>query len=70
MLPRYVQEDLGGSSLVVGIVVGAFAFSAVLARPTAGRLGNRRGRRFLMIVGAVLTAASLFGYGSRTASGS
>lgn len=63
VLPRYVQEDLGGSSLVVGIVVGAFAFSAVLARPTAGRLGNKLGRRFLMIVGGVLAGASLAAYG-------
>ena len=63
VLPRYVQDDLGGSSLLVGVVVGAFAFSAVLARPTAGRLGNRVGRRFLMIVGAVLAGSSLAAYG-------
>lgn len=64
VLPRYVQDDLGGSDLMVGLVVGTFAFSAVLARPLAGRLGNRRGRRWLMIVGALLTSVSLAGYGA------
>jgi MFS family permease len=64
ILPRYVQDDLGGSDLMVGVVVATFAFSAVLARPLAGRLGNKRGRRWLMIVGASLTAASLAGYGA------
>lgn len=64
ILPRYVQDDLGGSDLMVGVVVATFAFSAVLARPLAGRLGNRWGRRLLMIVGAALTAGSLAAYGA------
>ncbi|MFP5322732.1 MAG: hypothetical protein ACLGIC_12925, partial [Acidimicrobiia bacterium] len=39
-LPRYVEEELGGSGLAVGVVVGAFAVSAALVRPWVGRLGD------------------------------
>ncbi len=59
VLPRFIEGDLGGSSFIVGVVVGSFAFSAVLARPMAGRLGNRYGRRNLMIAGSVIAGLSL-----------
>lgn len=59
VLPRFIEGDLGGSSFIVGVVVGSFAFSAVLARPMAGRLGNRFGRRALMVAGSICAAVSL-----------
>jgi len=43
---------------ILGIAVGAFAVCAVLLRPYAGRLGDRYGRRVLVIVGAFVVAAS------------
>jgi MFS family permease len=65
-LPRYVAGPLAGSSVAVGLVVGAFSVSAVLARPIAGQVGDRRGRRPLMLAGASLFAASVLTYGFAT----
>ena len=64
VLPLFITHDLHGNNLSVGIVVGVFAASAVVARPIAGRLGNRLGRRFLMVVGAALVGVSLLLYGT------
>lgn len=62
-LPRLVSGTLGGGNVAVGVVFGAFSVSAVLLRPPAGQFGDRRGRRPLMVVGAVLAAASILAYG-------
>ena len=61
-LPRYVEGPLGGGDIQVGLVIGAFSLSAFFLRPWAGRLGDRRGRRILMVIGAALFAASVAGY--------
>ena len=63
VLPHFVEGTLGGGSLAVGVVVGSFAFSAVLTRPLAGRLGNQHGRRLLMIVGGIIAGSSIATYG-------
>jgi predicted MFS family arabinose efflux permease len=42
--------------VATGLVVGAFAFTAIIARPWAGRQADARGRR-LMVVGAALVIA-------------
>ena len=59
VLPRYVEDTLGGGGIEVGLVVGAFAVSAALVRPTAGRLGDLVGRRKMAVVGAALAAVSI-----------
>ena len=61
-VPLYVEGPLGGGSVAVGIVVGAFSVSALLLRPWAGRLSDRRGRRLLMLAGASIFALSVLGY--------
>jgi MFS family permease len=61
-LPRYVRGPLGGSDAAVGLAVGLLSFSAVMLRPLAGRLGDRRGRRILMVGGAAIAAASVAGF--------
>jgi MFS family permease len=61
-VPRYVKGPLGGGNVSVGFVVGAFSLSALLLRPWAGRLSDRRGRRRLMLTGAGLFALSVLGY--------
>lgn len=61
-LPLYVEEVLSGSSVEVGIVVGSFGVSAAVVRPFLGRLGDRYGRRILMVGGAVLTGVSVVLY--------
>lgn len=61
-LPRYVEEDLGGSSVAVGVVLGSFALSAAVLRPFAGRVGDIRGRRILVIGGSTMVGVSVLGY--------
>ncbi|HEV2907483.1 MAG TPA: MFS transporter [Actinomycetota bacterium] len=61
-VPLYVKGPLGGGSVAVGLVVGVFSLSALLLRPWAGRLSDRRGRRLLMLAGAGIFAVSVLGY--------
>ena len=61
-LPRFVAGPLGGGEAAVGLAVGSFSLTAVLLRPFAGRLGDRRGRRILMVIGAGMVGVSVLGY--------
>lgn len=61
-LPRFVEDDLGSGSVAVGVVVGVFAVSAALLRPFAGRIGDTRGRRVLVIGGSLVMGLSVLGY--------
>jgi MFS family permease len=63
VLPVFVSSDLHGGNLAVGLVVGAFAIAAVVARPTAGRLCTRFGARSLIASGAAVAAVSIAAYG-------
>ena len=45
VLPDYVQDELDGSDLEVGIVSGAFAVTGIVCRPIAGLYADRIGRR-------------------------
>ena len=56
VLPRYVTGPLDGGDVEVGLVTGAFAFTAIVFRPLGGRLSDARGRRPIMVVGALLVA--------------
>ena len=58
VIPAFVEHDQGGSGLAVGMSMGAFGVSAAILRPLVGPVGDRKGRRFLVTVGSVLTAAS------------
>jgi len=60
--PKYVEHELDGSGVVVGVAVGIFSISAAILRPWAGRLGDRRGRRLLVVGGSLLVAISVAGY--------
>lgn len=61
-LPRYVVDELDGGGIEVGLVVGAFALSAGALRPFAGRLGDERGRRLLVVGGSAIFAVTVLGY--------
>jgi MFS family permease len=63
VLPDYVEKSLGGSSIAVGIAVGAFAVGAIALRPFAGRIGDTMGRRVLIVGGALIVAVSTACYG-------
>lgn len=54
VLPRFVQDALGGGGLEVGLVTGITAVVAIVLRPSAGALGDRRGRRFAALLGALV----------------
>lgn len=62
VVPKFVEGPLGGSDLAVGILVGSFSIGAVLVRPFAGRIGDRMGRRVLVIGGAFIVAISVGTY--------
>jgi MFS family permease len=58
VVPRYVEHRLGGNDVEVGMAVGALAVGAILLRPLAGRIGDRFGRKVLMVGGAVVVGAT------------
>jgi MFS family permease len=61
-IPTYVEDELGGGPVAVGFAAGIFAFSAAIIRPWAGRLGDRRGRRILIVGGAGILGLSVLSY--------
>lgn len=63
VVPQYVTGPLGGGNVGVGVAVGSLFVGAVLLRPYAGRVGDRVGRRILIIGGAVIVAGSTALYG-------
>jgi MFS family permease len=62
-VPRFVEDELNGGGLQIGIGVGAFAVSAALLRPWVGRIGDTKGRRILAVGGAATVAVSIYAYG-------
>ena len=56
-LPQYVKDELGHGSVGVGAAMGAASVTAVITSPPAGRLSDRRGRRPLILAGALVMAA-------------
>lgn len=62
MLPLYVQDVLGQSALVAGLIGFPGGLLMGLAGPFVGRAYDRHGARPLAIPGAVLLCASLWGY--------
>ena len=60
-LPRYVEDVLHGGDVAVGVAVGSFAFTALIFRPLAGVIGDRHGRRALIIIGSGFVALSNLG---------
>jgi MFS family permease len=64
IVPTYVEDELRGGELGVGLAIAAFAGAAIAARPLIGRLIDRHGRRTVMAGGAALAAlaGSLYGF--------
>ena len=56
-LPLYVVA-IGGTVTDAGIVLACFTLTAVIVRPWIGRLSDRRAKKTIMLVGAVILAAS------------
>ena len=60
--PFFVTGPLGSDEAALGLVAGAFGITTLLLRPFAGRLSDRRGRRPLLIGGALLFAIVLLAH--------
>lgn len=58
LAPLFAARVLGADEVGVGLAVGALALTALFLRPLAGRTADRRGRRPLLIGGALLYAAA------------
>lgn len=56
VIPLFVERELSGGSVAVGVSVGAFFVGAVLLRPFAGRIGDRAGRKVLIVGGALVAS--------------
>jgi MFS family permease len=54
ILPRYVERELGGGEAAIGLTLASFSIAAIAARPMIGAIGERRGRRILMLGGSLL----------------
>ena len=62
VVPLVVERELDGGGVAVGVAVGAFSLTAAILRPWAGLLGDRSGRRLLVVGGSVLLAAVVAAY--------
>ena len=65
-VPRFVETDLGGGGLAVGVGVGSMAVTAAALRPWVGRMGDLHGRRVLAVGGAAVVAVSILAYAAAT----
>jgi MFS family permease len=54
VLPIFVVQELKGLESQVGLVMGAFAVSAVLARPASGRIVDRWSRKAGLSLGSLI----------------
>ena len=57
--PRFAAGPLGADEAGTGLAIGAFAVTALLLRPYAGREADRRGRRALLVGGALLSSLAI-----------
>jgi len=58
LLPFYVQS-MGGTSRTVGVLLGCFSFTQVLATPLLGRLSDRHGRKPIILLSLFANAAAM-----------
>jgi MFS family permease len=59
VMPRFIENELGGDGLAIGLNLAVFSIAAIAARPVIAFIGDRFGRRTLMIGGSLLAAAAV-----------
>ncbi len=58
LLPRLIEEQLGGNEFHIGLNIAAFSIAAVAIRPWLGRWSDRYGLRRIMIGGALAASSA------------
>jgi len=58
LLPRLIEDQLGGNEVDIGLNLAVFSLAAVLIRPPLGRFAERYGLRATMVRGALLASAA------------
>ncbi|WNG46859.1 MFS transporter [Archangium minus] len=58
LLPFYVQS-MGGSARTVGVLLGCFSFTQLLATPVLGRFSDRYGRRPIILFSLAANAVAM-----------
>ena len=58
LLPRLIEEQLGGNEIDIGLNLAVFSLAAVLIRPRLGRFAEQYGLRTTMVLGALLAAVA------------
>ena len=58
LLPRLIEEQLGGNEIDIGVNLATFSLAAILIRPSLGRFAERHGLRYTMVAGALLAAGA------------
>src|SRR3990172_7363258 len=62
VLPLYARGPLDVGDVGVGLAIGMSSPMALVAQPLAGRLGDRRGRRLLIVSGSLVMAIAIAWY--------
>jgi MFS family permease len=62
VVPVYADDELGVGSFGVALAVAGVSPMVLVCQPIAGRVGDRRGRRSLVIVGGFVAAVGVAGY--------
>jgi MFS family permease len=59
MLAQFVGDELGGTAMTAGLLIGLTPLISVLTQPAFGVLADRRGRRGTTILGCAIAALGL-----------
>ncbi len=62
ILPVYANDELGAGSFGVALTVAAVSPMLLVFQPIAGRIGDKNGRRVLIVVGPLIAAISVAAY--------
>jgi MFS family permease len=62
VVPVYANDELGVGSFGVALAVAAVSPMVLVCQPLAGRFGDRRGRKLLVVAGGVVAALSVASY--------
>lgn len=62
VIPVYADDGLGAGGFGIALAVAAVSPMLLVSQPIVGRIGDRRGRRILIVAGGLVAAVSVAGY--------